>query len=30
MSIAEDTDLVVGVGTHLDTDTAAICDARQT
>ena len=28
MSIAEDTDLVVGVDTHLDTHTAAICDAR--
>jgi transposase len=28
MSIAEDTDLIVGVDTHLDTHTAAICDAR--
>jgi transposase len=28
MSIAGDADLVVGVDTHLDTHTAAICDAR--
>ena len=28
MSVAEDTGLVVGVDTHLDTHTAAICDAR--
>jgi transposase len=28
VSVAEDIDLVVGVDTHLDTHTAAICDAR--
>ena len=28
MSVADDTGLVVGVDTHLDTHTAAICDAR--
>ena len=28
MSVAESTGLVVGVDTHLDTHTAAICDAR--
>jgi len=28
MSVAEDTDLIIGVDTHLDTHTAAICDAR--
>ena len=28
MSVAEDADLVMGVDTHLDTHTAAICDAR--
>ena len=28
MSMAQDADLVVGVDTHLDTHTAAICDAR--
>jgi hypothetical protein len=28
VSVADDTGLVVGVDTHLDTHTAAICDAR--
>jgi hypothetical protein len=28
VSIAADTGLVVGVDTHLDTHTAALCDAR--
>ena len=28
MSVAEDADLIVGVDTHLDTHTAAICGAR--
>jgi len=28
MSVAEDADLIIGVDTHLDTHTAAICDAR--
>ena len=26
--VAEDADLIIGVDTHLDTHTAAICDAR--
>ena len=28
MSLAGDIDLIIGVDTHLDTHTAAICDAR--
>ena len=28
MSLTEDADLIIGVDTHLDTHTAAICDAR--
>jgi hypothetical protein len=28
VSLAEDADLGIGVDTHLDTHTAAICDAR--
>ena len=28
MRVAEDADLIIGVDTHLDTHTAAICDAR--
>ncbi len=28
MSLADDTDLIIGAGTHLDTHTAAICDVR--
>ena len=28
MRVAEDADLIIGVNTHLDTHTAAICDAR--
>ena len=28
MSLAGDADLIIGVDTHLDTHTAAICDAR--
>jgi hypothetical protein len=28
VSLAEDADLIIGVDTHLDTHTAAICDAR--
>ena len=28
MNLAGDADLIIGVDTHLDTHTAALCDAR--
>lgn len=28
MRVAEEADLIIGVDTHLDTHTAAMCDAR--